>query len=369
MKLNYYDTLGAQSGDDAKSISSKYKKLVVKYHPDKNKSKEADVKMKAINEAYAVLGNETKRKEYDEYLGSGYEDQASFSDYSSYRSSYDHSDFGGRGPNDQNKQNIFKNIFRSFFRSDGDDSAGDYAYDHDDHQDMGDIPSINLTVTLSLRDWYVGANVPIKFNKFVECSTCEKISKSCRTCDGQGYVRSFMGNFRCSKCGGNGKEMTLKTCSLCSRRGYRVESTKYNINIPAFQLNKIVFQKYGNFSPVAQKYGSLVISINIEKDDIFIIEGLDIVATLVIGLDEFIYGTSVTFTYLNGKSIGVSIPPLHTESIVAKGKGINKHNHRGNLVLKLKVLNNSDVLKRGEARSLQFAKVFANNSFFQRKTS
>lgn len=366
MKQTYYEVLGAQRGDDSKIIASKYKKLVVKYHPDKNKTKEADIKIKAINEAYSVLGNETKRREYDEYIGSGYQDQASFSDYSNYRSSYDQNDFDGRGSGGQNKQNIFKNIFRSFFRTGDNDSADDFESDGQGDTSF-EIPSVSVVVTISLRDWYVGMNVPIKFNKFVECSTCEKVTKTCKTCDGRGYLSSFMGHFRCTKCMGNGKEMSLKTCSMCSKRGYRVEATKYNINIPPFQLNKIVFQRYGNFSPVAQRYGSLVINISIERDAVFAIDGLDIVASLVIGLDEFIYGTSISFIYLNDKAIQVAVPPLHTEVIVIRGKGINKQNHRGNLVLKLKVINNSEALKNKEIRLLQFANVYTNNSFFSRR--
>ncbi len=215
---DYYDILGIKKTASQEEIKRAYRELALKFHPDRNKTKEAEEKFKEINTAYAVLSDPEKRKTYDAYGAEGFNDRFSEEDI-----------FRGFNPED-----IFKDIFggRSF-------NFGDMFGQQGEQEQTG----INMYFSFDEMDR--GINREISVQHYKTCQNCrgsggEPDSKQikCTACNGSGrrniQQNTPFGVIRmvsiCDRCGGRGK-IFEKACHVCRGSGRVVASDRYKISI------------------------------------------------------------------------------------------------------------------------------------------
>ncbi|MFZ5552609.1 MAG: molecular chaperone DnaJ [Bacteroidota bacterium] len=223
-KRDYYEILGVSKNADAEEIKKAYRKLAIKYHPDKNPGdKAAEEKFKEAAEAYDVLSNPEKKKRYDQFghagMGAGAQG------------------FGG-GMNMDDIFSQFSDIFGGAF-------GGGFGGGSRKRVQRGS--NLRIKVKLTLEEIATGVEKKIKVNKLVNCKTCSGTGakngssyKNCNTCNGSGHVtrvqQTFLGHMQttsvCPTCHGQGTTITDK-CTACYGDGVTREEEVITITIPA----------------------------------------------------------------------------------------------------------------------------------------
>ncbi|RMF23806.1 MAG: molecular chaperone DnaJ, partial [Bacteroidetes bacterium] len=228
-KRDYYEVLGVPRNADAEAIKKAYRKLALKYHPDRNPGdKEAEEKFKEAAEAYEVLSDADKRARYDRYGHAGVDGNAGgFTGGMTVEDIFAHfGDIFGEGP------------FESFFRTSSRSRRGS----------RGQRGSnLRIKVKLTLEEIAHGVTKKIKVRKQVRCSNCNgtgakdrNATATCSTCRGAGYVRqvrsTFLGQMQttttCPTCHGRG-EVVTSFCSACKGEGRVFGEETIEIDIPA----------------------------------------------------------------------------------------------------------------------------------------
>lgn len=319
-KKDYYELLGLAKGASDAEIKSAFRKLAVKYHPDKNQgNKEAEERFKEINEAYQVLSDADKKAQYDrfgttDFNGGG----GGFGDY----------DFSGMGGFDD-----IGDIFSSFFgggsrkRRNGPEKGEDLEY------------RMNLT----FEEAVFGAEKEIKILRSETCESCSgtgaKAGTSKTTCDkcrGTGQVKtqrntplgSFVSSSTCDKCGGNGT--TIKDpCNTCHGAGKTKKERKITINIPAGvdDGNVMPLRGQGEHGTKGGPPGDLYISIRVSKHSTFVRKGFDIYMDRHISMAKAALGTEIKVPTVDGDVV-YTVPSGTQPGTMfrLKGKGVPKIN-------------------------------------------
>ena len=179
-KRDYYDILGVDKSADAQAIKKAYRKLAMKYHPDRNPdNKEAEEKFKEVNEAYEVLSDENKRRTYDQFGHQGVNGQGGFGGQG----------FGGQGFGG------FEDIFGDVF---GDIFGGGFGNSRTRRRGPERGSDIRHSINISFEEAAFGKKTSIKLNRSEECSECNgsgaKVGtskKTCPTCNGAGEAVSY----------------------------------------------------------------------------------------------------------------------------------------------------------------------------------
>ena len=250
-KRDYYDVLGVSKDADSSSLKSAYRKLAMKYHPDKNPGDtESEKKFKEVSEAYEILSNSEKRQAYDAYGHDAFNQSGGggFSD-----------GFSGFGS--------FSDIFEDFF---GDLGGGGSSRKR---QQRGQ--DLKYEVDVDLREAYTGIKKEISFDTLVRCDSCsgsgsEKGSglKNCSACGGSGRTRASQGFFTvertCSACGGAGQVIT-DPCGSCNGEGRKRKNRKIEVNIPAGveDGSRIRLQEEGAVGAHGAAPGDLYLFVNV----------------------------------------------------------------------------------------------------------
>lgn len=322
---DYYKILGVEKSATKEEISKAFRKLAVRYHPDKNPNdKAAEEKFKEAAEAYEVLSDDDKRARYDRYghAGVGNGGGGGFRGGMSYEDIF--SQFGdifGEGGN---------NPFESFFgggRSSGRRSQGQRG------------SNLRIKVSLTLEEIANGVTKKIKVRKKVKCSTChgsgakdsEAVS-TCSTCRGQGYVRqvksTFLGQMQttvaCPNCNGSGSMITAK-CNTCAGDGYANGEETLEIEIPAGVESEmqLSMRGKGNAGKRGGPPGDLLINIEEQKHPFLQREGMNVVYDLYLNFADAALGTSVEVPVLGGK-VKMKVPSGTQSGKIfrLKGKGL-----------------------------------------------
>mgnify|MGYP005754639933 CR=1 FL=1 len=224
-KRDYYDVLGVNKSANPEELKSAYRKLAVKYHPDKNPGdKAAEDKFKEASEAYGILSDKSKKENYDNFGHAAFENggggQGGFGG------------FGGFSGAD------FSDIFEDFFGDFG--GGGRRSSRGRNSNNRGS--DLRYDLSISLEEAYAGKKQNIQFTTSEKCNTCKgngsKPGSSpdrCTYCGGNGRVRSNQGFFTvqqtCPQCAGSGEEIT-NPCSDCNGQGNKQTSKKVSVTIP-----------------------------------------------------------------------------------------------------------------------------------------
>lgn len=343
-KRDYYEVLGIEKSADQDTIKKAYRKLAVKYHPDRNPGdKEAEEKFKEATEAYEVLSDDKKRPIYDQYGFAGLEGMAGGAGAGGYSHAFhDFSDlFGGMGGG---MGDIFESIFGSGFggsssrRSSGGASTG---------------ASLRYDLNISFKEAVYGTSVDIHFQHKEKCDACNGTGasagaskKTCPTCNGMGQVRQGNGFFTiqqtCPTCHGKGTTID-KPCSSCRGTGLQTKNKEMSLKIPAGVDNgrRIIIRGQGDAGENGGASGDLVIVLHVSEHPNFQRQDNDLFCSVPISMTQAALGCEVSITSLDGNHISLKIPEGSTNGKMLRVKGegvpISGSSRKGDLYIELSV--------------------------------
>ena len=338
MEEDYYKILGVDKNASSDDIKKAYRRLAHKYHPDKKGGDE--VKFKKINEAYQVLSDENKRRQYDAF-GEAQQPGASGGGFSSTWS------WGS-----QTQQEGFSNI--EFDVSDLGDIFQDFFGRKSKQKNIKRGNDIEISFELSLEDVLTETKKSVLIKKFIVCSRCNgngaepgtKINE-CFTCSGVGEVqeikKTFLGSFTthvvCPDCKGEGQKPEKK-CNVCRGEGRVKDKEKIVITIPAGIDNNQVIKipEKGEAGKRGGQSGDLYARIFIKENSVFKRRGDDIYMTLPITFSQAALGDEVKISLLEkDKTVIFKVPSgtEHGKIFKIANKGIPKFSGwgRGNMYI------------------------------------
>lgn len=312
-KKDYYEILEVPKTATAEEIKKAYRKVALKYHPDRNQGdKKAEERFKEAAEAYEVLSDEQKKKMYDQYGHAGVNGQGGFGG---------HGGFSGEG---MNMEDIFRNFgdifggggsgggfdpFESFFGGGGGRGT----------RTRGKRGSnLRIKVKLTMQEVAHGAHKTIKVKKQVQCHTCHgsgaKDASSvgkCTVCGGNGVLRkttsTILGQMQttttCYQCNGTGQQITKK-CATCNGLGVEYGEESLTIDIPAGVQEgmQLSMSGKGNAGEQGGPAGDLIIAIEVEKSPDLEIDGQNVIYNLHISFVDAALGTTVEVPTIEGKA-------------------------------------------------------------------
>lgn len=301
-KEDYYKTLGVDRNASQSEIRKAYRKLARKYHPDINPGdKEAERRFKEIAEAYRVLGNQEKRRQYDQY-GSLREEFATGEGFAGF--GFEGADFAHFG--EGNLQDILSDLF-----------SRQRAQPTAQPQRGADL---QYPLTISFMDSIKGLTATLSILRRVHCSHCagrgvleSSKERACPQCGGSGeasFMKRFMRlSFTCSYCGGSGR-VKGETCPHCQGEGLVNKRETIKVKIPAGVDNgsKIRVAGKGNQGAGEGPAGDLYIVINVIPHPVFTRKGDNIYSKVPITIAEAALGTKVEVKTIDGRAT-MRIPP------------------------------------------------------------
>jgi molecular chaperone DnaJ len=319
---DYYEILGISKGASDDEIKKAFRKLAIKYHPDKNKGdKEAEEKFKEINEAYQVLTDPQKKSQYDQY---------GTTDFSGgFDGGFDFSEMGG-----------FGDIFDTFF------GGGGFSSNRSRRNGPARGADIEYNLSLTFEEAVFGVEKEITINRHEHCDTCNGTGakpgtspKTCSKCGGSGQVRtqrntplgSFVSMSTCDKCGGKGNVIE-SPCADCHGSGKQRKSRKIKVNIPAGvdNGNVLPLRGQGEHGANGGPPGDLYINIKVGSHPVFKRKGFDIHIETHISFAKAVLGTELKVPTVDGD---VKYPvPSGTQSGTVfrlKAKGVPRVNSSG----------------------------------------
>ena len=325
-KRDYYEVLGIQKGADEKEIKRAYKRLAMKYHPDRTKGdKESEEKFKEINEAYEVLADKEKRATYDQFGHAAFENGGAGA-----------GGFGGFSGAD------FGDIFGDMF---GDIFGGGRG-----RQRVVRGEDLRYDIEITLEEAVRGTKKDIQINTLAQCEHChgsgaEKDSKveTCATCHGTGRIRQQRGFFvneaACPHCNGSGKKIE-KPCKKCHGDGRVHKKKNLSVTIPAGvdTGNQLRLSGEGAAGENGAPAGDLYVVIHVKEHHIFERDGSNLYCEVPISFTMAALGGEIEVPTLDGR-VKLKIPEgTQTGKLFRmRGKGITaaRSSYAGDLICKI----------------------------------
>ena len=320
-KRDYYEVLGVEKNADDATLKKAYRALAKKYHPDMNPGdKEAEKKFKEASEAYAVLSDPEKRRQYDQFGHAAFEGGAGGG-----------GGFGGFDFNSADFSDIFGDIFGDLFgggRRGGRTSNGPMKG-----------ANIRTSVRITFEEAVFGVEKEIELTLKDECKTCHGSGakpgtspETCSKCGGKGQVvftqQSFFGTVRnvqtCPECGGSGKVVKEK-CPDCHGSGYIASRKKIQISIPAGIDNgqSVRIREKGEPGINGGPRGDLLVEVVVSRHPIFQRQEYNIFSTVPVSFAVAALGGEVVIDTVDGRVVYEVKPGTQTDTRVRlKGKGV-----------------------------------------------
>lgn len=347
MSKDYYKTLGVDKNASSDEIKKAFRKLALEHHPDKNGGK--DDKFKEINEAYSILGDEQKRKQYDTYGSAGPNMGGGAGGFGGF-------DFSGFQQGAGMEFDL-GDIFGSFFGGGGRGSRGGHSRGGHARTRGADI---QVDVEISFKESALGVDKTIEYSRHASCTTCHGIKaepgsevKTCSNCKGSGYIikvqRSIFGNveqqFECEECEGSGKIPTKK-CHTCHGAGIIKQKEQVTIHVPAGieSGESLRVSGRGEAAPGAHSQpGDLYVRIRIKPDLHFKKERSTVYMTHTIPLSIAVAGgDSKIHSFDQDFTLTIPAGVVNGEVLRAREKGgvldsSRSNSKRGDLMITIKV--------------------------------
>jgi molecular chaperone DnaJ len=362
---DYYAVLGMPASATHDEIKKQYRKLAAKHHPDKNQNDpKAAERFKEISEAYQVLGDPEKRKQYDQMRQLG-----AFGGFGGPSTRRGPQPFGGSAGGqtfrfeDLGDVGIggLGDLFSSMFGS----GAGgrNRARGPERGQD------VETQLTIPFRTAALGGKVPIELEVNEECATCHGSGaapgakvQTCPECQGRGTISFGQGGFAvqrpCPMCLGKGTVPTER-CPTCGGSGEMRVRKKMMITVPAGVDNgtKIRLKGQGGRGTRNGPPGDLLIGFQVEPDRFFKREGLDVIAPVPINIAQATLGSKISVKALNGKRVAIKIPPgtPSGKRFRVRGQGIVKDGQTGDLIVQVEVSVPEKLTEEQEKAMREFA--------------
>jgi molecular chaperone DnaJ len=322
-KRDYYDVLGVPKNATDDDIKKAYRKLAMKFHPDRNQgddAKKAEEKFKEAKEAYEMLSEPPKRAAYDQYGHAGVDPNAAGMG-GGFRGGQE--GFGGFA---EAFGDIFGDIFNGGGRRGGGGGGGPQVYRGSD---------LSYAMEITLDEAANGKDAQIRIPTWDTCETCHgsgakpgTSAKTCTSCNGAGTVHMRQGFFSiqqtCPHCHGSGKVIP-EPCTTCNGAGKIKRQKTLEVKIPAGINEGMRIRSAGNGEPGTNggPAGDLYIEIRIKEHDIFERDGDDLHCTVPVSLTTVALGGSIEVPTLGGKA-EIELPEgtQHGKTFRLRGKGI-----------------------------------------------
>ncbi len=339
-KKDYYEVLGVAKQATQEEIKKSFREKAMKFHPDRNPTnrEQAEKNFKEINEAYEILGDEVKRKNYDNY-GSG-NSSGGFTNSGS-------SGFGGF----EDLHDIFKGFGSNSGFGGFEEFFGGGNKKQSDSRQKGDDLSYNMSITLE-EACFGKKDQTISFSTLIECEPCngygstDKKTSECKKCNGTGVLRTQKGFFimeqACGNCKGSGNSIN-NPCKTCKGEG-RMEGKKtVKTDIPPGVDNGVSIRISGKGEAGQRKApsGDLYIKVSVKSHDLFKRIGELIVCDVPVSFTKAALGGTIQVPTIDGKMVDLDISPgtQPDSSFIMKGKGptIINSGRRGDMKVNIKI--------------------------------
>lgn len=358
---NPYEVLGVSKDATQKEIKSAYRRLAKKYHPDLNNGdKESEEKLKEINEAFAILGDEENRSKYDRFGDRAFDSSSGFGGFNF------------------NMEDIFSDIFSDFFGG----RQSSYKVDPNAPKKGEDI---ELSINISFKESVTGIEKEIKFDRYEKCDLCNGSGAkkgthkhTCSECNGTGKVRftqnTPFGHFsnvrQCPKCNGAGVIIEEK-CEKCFGEGRIKKTVKLKVKIPEgiSSGNVITTRGQGNDGENGGPRGDLYILVNVEEHELFKRFGNDIYYELPISYTTAVLGNEIDVPTLSGtRKFKIPAGTQNDTRFKLENEGIKdvRSYYKGDLYFDVKIIVPNKVTDREKELLSELADISGENIVHQK---
>ena len=348
-KRDYYEVLGVSKNATADEIKKAYRKMAIKYHPDKNPGdKAAEEKFKEAAEAYDVLSDAEKRAKYDQFghsMGAG-----------GFGGAGGAGGFGGFGGGGMSMEDIFAHFGDIFGGRFGGEGGFGGASGRAPRKHVNKGTDLRITVKVTLKDIMNGVDKKLKIPKLVACSHCKGTGAkdgtafhTCPRCHGTGYVttvqQTFLGAMQsesvCPECNGEGKIIT-EQCPYCHGQGVEKKDEIVSFHIPAGVEDGMVLtlRGQGNAPRGGGVNGDLLIKIQEEKDPDLIRDGNDLIYNLMLDFPTAALGGTAEVPTIEGRARLKITPGTQPGKVLRlRGKGLPQMNggQKGDILVNVMV--------------------------------
>jgi molecular chaperone DnaJ len=374
-KRDYYEILGVNKNASTDEIKAAYRKLAMQYHPDRNKSPDAEEKFKEISEAYAVLSDQNKRQQYDQFGHAGIdmryskEDIFRGVDFEDLFRDFGFGGFGGFGRG----ESIFDIIFGRGVRREGPRRGSDILYE----------------LTISLEDAAFGKTETLEVPRTEVCSVCRGSGtkpgtspETCPSCHGSGQVSRtqntpfgrFMTTSTCGTCRGTGQVIETP-CTTCHGSGRVQRRRRIEVKIPpgVDTGSRLRVAGEGEAGEKGGPPGDLYVEINVKPHPVFKREDNNILLEATVSFTQAALGDEIVVPTLDGKAV-MKIPPGTQNGQVfrLRGKGISSlyTSGKGDQLVRIKVAVPTRLNERQKQLLREFAEISGektkNKSIFEK---
>jgi len=366
---DYYKTLGVSKDATQEEIKKAFRNLARKYHPDINKEKNSEEKFKEINEAFSVLGDRSKREQYDMFGTTANQQGQTGGGFQGFNSSnFNFEDLG----------DIFGDLF-------GFGGRGQKRHEDNSGEDL------KVEITIELKDVFFGTEKEVKYHAYTACDKCKGSGaknknsiKTCDACNGRGVevrqIRTPFGiisqQMTCSKCRGKGKYINEK-CSECNGHGRIKEEINLKIKIPKgiSDGQNIRIRDKGNAGINNGPNGDLYVFVSVSEDDVFERYEDNLLTTVDISYAQAVLGDKIEVKTFDEKLM-LKIPAGTQSDTVfrLKHKGlpnVQDNDYVGDLLVKANVVVPKNPNKKQkelieELGEIEGMKIKQRKGFFER---